>query len=242
MFQETHLCSQETIDKISKNWDGKSFWSPGSPGSSGVAILFKPDLNFQLLDSKQDLEGRVMSILISCGKLKLNIISIYAPNLLRSRKEFYRNLHEYFFTGRELIIGGDFNCIDSNLDKYGGNSDMGFTGKDEVAKLKRDFFLKDIWRTKKERTRQFTWFNSNASIACRLDAPGRSESNACVGGVKRTAQPTPGDGEPQSPPQRPRISWDMTSRSDPSDDNSPDDKGNNRCECDGSPKSSKQDK
>ena len=123
LLQETHLCSQETIDKISKNWDGKSFWSPGCPGSSGVTILLKPDLNFQLLDSKQDFEGRVMNILISCGKLKLNIISIYAPNLLHSRKEFYRNLHEYFFTGCELIIGGDFNCIDSNLDKYGGNSE-----------------------------------------------------------------------------------------------------------------------
>ena len=81
-----------------------------------------------------------MSILISCGKLKLNAISIYAPNMLRSRKDFLRNLHEYLFTGCELIIGGDFNCIDSNLDKYGGNSDMGFIGKDKVGKLKRNFF------------------------------------------------------------------------------------------------------
>ena len=124
--------------------------SPGSPGSSGVAILLKPDLNFKLLDSKQELEGRVMSILISCSKLKLNVISIYAPNMLRSRKDFYHNLYENFFTGCELIIGGYFNCIDSNLDKCGGNSDMGFTVKDEAAKLKRYFFLKDIWRTKKQ--------------------------------------------------------------------------------------------
>ena len=155
---------QETINNISKNWDGKSFWSPGSSGSSGVAILLKPDFNFQLLDSKQNLEGHVMSILISCGKLKLNIISIYVPNLLHSRKEFYRNLHEYFFTGCELIIGGDFNCIDSNLDNYGGNSDMGFNGKDEVAKLKRDFFLKDIWRTKKQRTRSIPMHPSTADL------------------------------------------------------------------------------
>ena len=119
-----------------------------SPGSSGVAILLKPHLNFQLLDFKQDLEGHVMSILISCSKLKLNIISINAPNMLRSRKIFYSNLHEYFFTGWELIIGSDFNCIDSKLDKYGSNSDMSFTRKDEVTKLKHDFFLKDIWQSK----------------------------------------------------------------------------------------------
>ena len=69
------------MNKISKNWAGKSFWSSMSPGSSGIAILHKPDLNFQMLDSKQDLEGRVMRILISCVNLILNIISIDVPAL-----------------------------------------------------------------------------------------------------------------------------------------------------------------
>ena len=59
----------------------------------------------------------------------VNLGSICVPNTLCERKLSFQNLHEFFFTGSELIIGGDFNCIDSQRDKYGGNFDTGFVGK-----------------------------------------------------------------------------------------------------------------
>ena len=120
-------------------------------------------------DFKRDFEGRVISVLASCGNLNVNFVSIYAPNTLRARKEFFTNLHEFFFTNSELIIGGDFNCIDATLDKKGGNSNAGFAGKEEVKKLKADFNLCDIWRKMNPHTKQFTWFNTKGSVACRLD-------------------------------------------------------------------------
>ena len=150
-LQGTHVYSTETIANLSKTWEGKSFWSPGSTHSSGTAILFKKNLNITPLNFKQDFEGRVMSVLVSYGHLKMNLVSIYAPNTLRERKLFFQNLHEFFFTGSELIIGGDFNCVDSNQDKYGGNVDTGFVGTQELAKLKSDFYLTDIWRKKNPR-------------------------------------------------------------------------------------------
>ena len=110
-LQETHVYSSESIEKLSRNLEGKSFWLPGSLNSSGTAILFKKNLKFNLLDFKQDFEGRVINTLVSYGHLKINQVSIYAPNILRKRKLFFQNLHEFFFTSSELIIGGDFNCI-----------------------------------------------------------------------------------------------------------------------------------
>ena len=168
-LQETHVYSSESIEKLSRNLEGKSFWLPGSLNSSGTAILFKKNLKFNLLYFKQDFEGRVINTLVPYGHLKINQVSIYAPNILRKRKLFFQNLHEFFFTGSELIIGGDFNCIDSQKDKYGGNIDTGFVGKQELSKLKSDFYLTDISRKKNPRTIQFTWLNANATIACRLD-------------------------------------------------------------------------
>ena len=110
-----------------------------------------------------------MSTLVSYGHLKINLVSIYAPNTSHERKPFFQNLHEFFFTGFELINGGDFNCIDSQKDKYSGNFDTGFVVKQKLSKLKSDFYLTDIWRKKNPRIIQFTWMNANATIACRLD-------------------------------------------------------------------------
>ena len=64
-----------------------------------MAIFFKRSDQFKYLDSKHDSEGRVMSVLVSCGSQKLNLVSVYAPNTLLPQKTFLQNLHEYFFYG-----------------------------------------------------------------------------------------------------------------------------------------------
>ena len=108
---------------------------PPSPKSQRTARKLQGYHPVQLLNHLPEL---------SYGHLKMNLVSIYAPNTLCERKLFFQNLHEFFFTGSELIIGGDFNCVDSNQDKYGGNVDTGFVGRQELAKLKSDFYLTDI--------------------------------------------------------------------------------------------------
>lgn len=85
-LEETHVYSTENIANLSKIWEDKSFWSPGSTNSCGTAILFKKNSNIFPLDLKQVFEGRVMSVLVSYGNLKINLVSIYVPNTLRERK------------------------------------------------------------------------------------------------------------------------------------------------------------
>ena len=63
------------------------------------------------------------------------------------------------------MIGGDFNCYDNPLDKFGGNVSVGT----ECKALKSDFVLVDVWRKLHPRAREFTWFNHDHSIASRLD-------------------------------------------------------------------------
>ena len=96
-LQETHVYSSETIEKLSRNWEGKSFWSPSSLNSSSTAILFKRHLNINILDFKQDFEGRVMSTLVSYGHLKINPFEPEASELNQLR-----------FPGLISIFGGNF--------------------------------------------------------------------------------------------------------------------------------------
>ena len=46
--------------------------------------------------------------------------------------------------------------MDSNQDKYGGNVDTSFVGRQELAKLKSDFYLTDVWRKTNPRVLQYT--------------------------------------------------------------------------------------
>jgi len=69
---------------------------------------------------KKDASGRIISLLVKADNIKLNLVNIYSPTVLSEKKVFYENLHEYFLPADAVIIGGDFNCTESTLDKFGG--------------------------------------------------------------------------------------------------------------------------
>ena len=164
-MQETMACRQSSISHFSNRWDGKSFWSPALGKQGGVAILVSKNSNLEVLSWRRDSNGRVLSLLIKSENNLINLVNIYAPVVLSDRKEFFDSLHDFFFSGSNLVIGGDFNCYDSPLDKLGGNINL----QKELSDFKSDFHLIDIWRKKHPKERHFTWFNFDFKIACRLD-------------------------------------------------------------------------
>ena len=81
---------------------------------------------------------------------------------------FFSDLHNYLITQGLLLIRGDFNCIDSTLDKS-NCSVVPSADKNSLASLKSDFCLVDIWRKRNPREIVFTWSNSDHTQASRLD-------------------------------------------------------------------------
>lgn len=75
------------------------------------------------------------------------------------------NVHEFFIPAGNRIICGDFNCYESDLDKFGGNVNVCRA----ISEFKNNFHLTDIWRKLQPKSREFTWFNSDLSIASVLD-------------------------------------------------------------------------
>ena len=109
--------------------------------------------------------SRIVSILIRSNSVDVNLVNIYAPTNLVERKLFSDSLHEFFIPSAAIIIGGDFNCYDNVLDKFGGNISI----HKEYESLKNDFALVDVWRNLHPGSREFTWFNSSFSSGSRLD-------------------------------------------------------------------------
>lgn len=164
-IQETLVSSDENIRTLSRRWLGQSFWSPTIGKQGGVAVLISPKCADEVLSWKRDSHGHIINIFITIDNVNFNLVNIYAPTNLTDQKTFYESLHDFLFPCSALIIGGDFNCYDNALDKFGANVSI----HKEYADLKTDFHLVDVWRKQHPNSREFTWFNANLSIGSCLD-------------------------------------------------------------------------
>ena len=153
-------------EALAKRWNGPSYWSPALGRRGGVAILCSPRQWDNISVWQKDTGGRLLSILVSFQNLRINLINIYAPTYPTERKNFFQTINSFVFPDSRLIIAGDFNAYDGALDKMGGSTSIDA----HFSELKSVNSLKDAWRFKHPRERQFTWFNSDLSIASRLDS------------------------------------------------------------------------
>ena len=67
-----------------------------------------------------------------------------------------------------LVLGWDFNCIDSVIDRLNIQSDFGIDRR-VLSALKAYFCLADVWRKRNPSAISYTWAYSDFSEASRLD-------------------------------------------------------------------------
>ena len=90
----------------------------------------------------RDSSGRVVSVLACLGDQRYNFVNIYAPTNPTERHNFFDSLPNYFFPNSIRIVAGDFNCIENERDKFGGNVTLSTVLQD----LRDISHLVDIWR------------------------------------------------------------------------------------------------
>ena len=63
-LQEAHS-TPDASKKWKKEWLGKSIWHSGTtPKASGVAILFKENLEIKMIQIQKDKDGQILNIII----------------------------------------------------------------------------------------------------------------------------------------------------------------------------------
>ena len=125
-LQETYS-TPEVINIWKKQWKGVTFFSHGSCHSKGTMILVKEQLDFKLISSKSDPQGRYIFLEAEIQDLPFVLLNIYAPNKCAEQCVFFSKLSEElkdFVTDadKSVVVGGDFNVIlDQDLDGRGGH-------------------------------------------------------------------------------------------------------------------------
>ena len=170
-LQETYS-SKECENTWQAEWGGKVFFNHGTKHSKGTMVLFHPKLNFQIEKQIVGKNGRYIILDGTFADNHIVLVNIYAPNDVNQQVSFFKELENRLqeYSEETIIIGGDFNCTLSELDKKGGNpNSRKLPVVREIDKLCNLYDLNDIWRQRNPNETQFTWRNKSFKIQCRLD-------------------------------------------------------------------------
>lgn len=132
-----------------KPWEGQTFWAEGTTASRGVAILVRDRSHLtDLVVAPSDGRGRLLRVDFIWEERPLTVISVYAPCLSGERQTFYLDsLSPLIPEDRQVMLGGDFNCVASDLDvtpNARGRRRTGYAGG--LQAVEETFELIDAWR------------------------------------------------------------------------------------------------
>lgn len=97
-LQETHVSCKRSADLFANTWKGQCLWSFGSRKSAGVAILFSPDFSGKIIRYLHDFDGRILSVLVEIDSVKINLVCLYAPDIVSDCRVFFENIHTFFLS------------------------------------------------------------------------------------------------------------------------------------------------
>ena len=101
------------------------------PHSKGVSILIAKGLPYNVISTHCDNDGRMILINLELNGVEYSICNVYCPNDLSDRLKFLGALklfvNAHAVSKKHILVGGDFNCVESMDDKSRGTLDKSST-------------------------------------------------------------------------------------------------------------------
>ena len=169
---DTHL-DEESEKLLKKHWKGECKFSHNlnSCQTGGIAFLSKPGLSIS--EVRKDKLGRFLFLRLKLNNQNFLLACIYAPaNKPSSRTEFFDQIHRELKScvseDDRVVLMGDFNCVESCLDR--SKPLISDTSILKLLELRDTFDLVDLWRENNPTRVDFTFFPDNPDFSMsRLD-------------------------------------------------------------------------
>lgn len=171
LLQETHS-DDENAALWAMEWDGLVFLSHNNSLSAGVAVLFSKNFIPVSYEVDEILKGRILKIRAVFENEVFVVISVYAPTAAKDRIGFLDTLClalQKCNSNEYLILGGDFNCTEQNIDR--NHLEPHMLSRKRLIQLIKTHELSDTWRIFHGNTRQYTWTHIRDKVVslARLD-------------------------------------------------------------------------
>jgi exonuclease III len=147
-LQDIHTIPSEE-DTWKLIWRGNMLFSHFSSNTAVIAICFSNKLDYQILEHKIILPGRILHVTVCIQEQNYHLINVYAPICPKEKVIFLRSLKHHLNdleSSTPIFLGGDFNCtINPKLDRTGDNEPHPQTSAEFKHIVKR-FKLIDTYR------------------------------------------------------------------------------------------------
>jgi exonuclease III len=181
-LQETHCGSDSVAAWWTKQWGGRALWTTTSSSKVGVALLLSNNIcAWRIADQLVDPAGRFIhaSLFDTDSSVSIRVHAVYAPNTAADRAQFFSDQHDLtdLFADDDsrqhpahAIVLGDVNCVDDpQVDKIGGNHDLGMDGSLSLRAWTTSLGTCDAWRALHPTTRAVTYMNHATNVGTRID-------------------------------------------------------------------------
>ena len=151
------------------------FFAHGTSNSRGTLIAFREGLNYKVLSSHLNDNGRYVILKVEIQSSPFILINYYAPNeegqqvlILTEIRDILQKIELEKDT--QLIWGGDFNCFfDCKLDANGGNPKLKVQSIAKLVSMMSENDLCDIFRVRNPDMKRYTWRRKTPFKQRRLD-------------------------------------------------------------------------
>ena len=138
--------------------------------SRGVVELLNNNFDYTVFKCHKDKNGNYLQLLLTCNSMKINLVTIYAPN--HDDSSFFEEMKELANSEEAdyLIICGDFNLvIDPQKDCHNYLHLHNPKARSVVINTVNDLDLIHIYRSLNPNTKHYTWRRKNPLKQARLD-------------------------------------------------------------------------
>jgi exonuclease III len=157
-LQEMHTVPGD-LEIWQKEWGNNIFMSYGTSQSKGVAILIPNQLEYEVIHSDIDKNGRYIALEGTFNGHKLCLVNVYAPmaDKVSEQNLFLDTIMPIIDNNaHQIILAGDLNCYLTKKDKYGEYNGAS-TYVTRMNTIIDQMNLLDIWRTLNQDSTRFTW-------------------------------------------------------------------------------------
>ena len=148
-MQETHS-PVEDEKQWSDSFTGKMFYSHGTINSCGVAIAFLGSKSLDVVETKNNDQGRILILDIKICNKELLLVNLYNANIEKEQLDTLTKLSEMLnsilnIVNKNVILGGDFNLFfNTSLETQGGNPILKKKSLAKLIEIKETLDLCDI--------------------------------------------------------------------------------------------------